>query len=96
MNIRGSNPKITNLLLTSSTEEVSYVFSKHVKKFLVQARDFKSVDFAFKPGETFTNYVSLVSGSPYYEDYVVGPFTIYFKPHENNVVIEIIEWESLD
>lgn len=96
MQIRGSNPQITNLVLVSSEQEYQHQFSKHVKKFLVQARDFKDVVFAFKEGETSTNYVSLVSGSPYYEDLVIGPFTIYLKPLEDNTVVEIIEWETRD
>jgi hypothetical protein len=92
----GANPRITNLICLDKTIEYSHEFGPHVKKILIQPRNFKDLRIAYTVGETFTNYLSLVSGSPYWEDNVIGPFTIYIKAEEDNVVAEIIEWESRD
>lgn len=92
----GSNPKITNVTLVDKTLEYSHQFGQHIKKLLVQPRNFKDVRIAFNPGETSNNYLSLVSGSPWWEDNIIGPITIYMKAEEDNVTIEILEWKSVD
>lgn len=92
----GGNPKITNLVLTSSASEYAHTFDKDTKKFCVQARNYKDIVFCKDPGESVTCYFSLYSGSPWFEDHIVGPFTVYFKGSENNIVVEIIEYSSRD
>lgn len=92
----GASPKITNVICVDNSVEYMHTFEKYVKKLLVQPRNFKDLRVAFKPGETLTNYISLVSGSPWWEDNIIGPITVYFKAEENNVVVEILEWKSID
>lgn len=93
----GGNPAITNLTLASHLTEYSYAFGKHTKKLLIQPRNFKDIRIALQPGETDTNYLSLVSGSPYWEDNIIGPVTFYFKAEsQDNIVVEILEWQSKD
>ncbi len=93
----GSNPKITNIILVSKDIEYSHEFSPYVKKILVQPRNFKDLRLAYVAGDTDINYISLPSGSPYWEDNIIGPLTIFLKANsEDNVIAEIIEWSSRD
>ncbi len=93
----GANPKITNLVLVDKTQEYSHSFNPKVKKLLVQARNFKDIRIAYKPGETETNYLSLTTGSPYWEDNIMGLITLSIKAEsEDNVVVEILEWSATD
>jgi len=93
----GGNPKITNLVLVDKTLEYSYQFGQFVKKLLIQPRNFKDVRIALNEGETSNKYISLVSGSPYWEDNIIGPITFYFKAEsEDNIIIEILEWQAKD
>jgi len=93
----GGNPKITNLVLVDHTLEYNHTFGQFIKKLMCIPRNFKDIRFALNEGETETNYISLVSGSPYWEDNIIGPITFYFKAEsEDNVVVEILEWQAKD
>ncbi len=93
----GAGPSITNLLLADKAQEYSHVFSPHVKKVLIQPRAFKDIRLAYQAGGTATNYLSLPSGSPYWEDNIIGPLTVYLRAEsEDNVTAEIIEWSAKD
>ncbi len=63
---------------------------------MIQAREFKVLQLAFKPGESGTNYFTLKSGCTYYEDHVTGPFTVAIQPLEDNTTIEYVTWSHWD
>lgn len=92
----GGEPHLTNLVLVSHNSEYQHNFNKYCKKFMVQIRNRKSVRVAFEPGATATTYLSLGTGSSWWEDLVLGPFTAYFKSDADDVVVEILEWTSKD
>jgi len=96
INTLGSSPNITNLLLASSSNEYLFQLSKWCKKFLIKARNRKSLNVAFHANETLTKFLSLPKGSIWCEDLVGGPLDIFFKASEDNVVVEIMEWYSRD
>ncbi len=89
-------PTVQNIVLVTKNTEFLINVSAPVKKIMIQVREFKEIQIAFKPTESGTNYFTLKSGCTYYEDNVHGPFVITIQAIEDNTTIEYVTWYHWD
>ncbi len=89
-------PTIENIVLPFKNTEYVISIQKHVKKIMIQVREFKELYISFTEGMSGSNYFTLKSGCTYYEDNVQGPFTVVMQGTEDNTTIEFVTWSHWD
>lgn len=97
-------PNIYNVTLVAANTEYSQAFPANTKKFLIHTQDESAFRLAFVTGKVAAPtapYLSILSGSRYFEDLVQldgtptsppAAFTIYFAGATAGKIIEIIAW----
>lgn len=89
-------PTVENILLPLKNTEYLITVPQHVKKIMIQVREFKELLIAFKPTQSGTKYFTLKSGCTYYEDNVHGPFVMAIQSPDDNATIEYVTWSHWD
>jgi hypothetical protein len=89
-------PVIQNIVLPIAEIETKIPLDRGCKKLLLQVREGGDLKIAFKEGESATNYFTLRGFNTYYEDLIVGPFSLYIQSETDNTIVEIVTWYHYD
>ncbi len=90
------SPTIENIVLPTKNTEYIISIPSHVKKIMIQVREFKELLVSFLAGQSGTTYFTIKSGCTYYEDNVQGPFIMAIQGVEDNTTIEFVTWSHWD
>lgn len=90
------SPVVQNIVLPTKNVEAHIPMSRGCKKLLIQVREGGDLRIAFAAGQSATNYFTLRGYNTYYEDLILGPFSIYIQSETDNTVVELVTWYHYD
>ena len=88
----GHEPLLYNKTMTTNDTEYSQALPEGTVKVLVQCRSANDVLLSFSPSQSGTNFITLKSGSVYYDDMIDASRTLYFQCEESGKILEILVW----
>ena len=89
-----STPLIQNVPITDANSEMIISIPNGTKKILLKVRDYSaSLKISYTPGESGTNYISVIRGNSYSENNIsISGNKIYIQSTKPNVVVECLTW----
>jgi hypothetical protein len=87
-----TNPTIVNVSAATANTEYSYTFPASTKKFIMRSREKGIMKISYTSGGSGVTYLTVTSGSFYFEEYILFGGTIYFQTNKSSDTIEILSW----
>ena len=89
-------PVIINGELLEANTEYEVVLPSNYKKVMLQARQNVPVKFAYVQGKSGTEYITVKSGSTYFDDGIRTNSKIYLQSPSAGTIVEILVWHGGD
>ena len=89
-------PQIINGVLTIANTEYQVELPLNCHKFSIKTRTFASLKLAYTAGESGTNYITIPSGTSYWEDGIRTNAIFYIQSPTAGIVAEVIAWSGGD
>lgn len=89
----GTNPKVSNLTLTSANTEYSYTFPIKTTSWSLKARTAVDLKYSWTSGESGTVFKTVPAGSEVYEENILmNNNIIYIQCATAGTIVEIEYW----
>jgi hypothetical protein len=85
-------PTIANLSVPTSGVEQSYALPASTREFMLKARGFSTVQFAYTSGDSGTDYISLPPGCIFTDKDLPTSVTIYYQTSKSGETVEVLSW----
>lgn len=87
-------PTILNVTLTPADTEVDQALPANTKAITIQARTAADIKLAWVDTESGTTFITIKSGSVYFNERINANQTIHLQSPTNNTVAEIEVWSG--